>query len=278
MHYFITGARGQLGATLVDMLPEDSVSAIDLPEYDVTDIEAVRHAFDGQTVDVVIHCAAYTDVDGCARNPEMANLVNAIGTRNIARICAEYGATMVLLSTNEVFDGRKPYSYTEQDIPGPINPYGESKLAAERHTLDILERYYIVRTSWMYAAGGANFVHTILSLASQGQDISVVTDELGAPTCAQDLASAIIELVDRAPYGVYHLVNSGHVSRYGFARHVLNLTGYSSLPIKPILLEEYQRESCPPRNGILSNWAASGYGITLRPWQAALGDFLTHVR
>ena len=278
MRYFITGARGQLGATLVDMLPEDSVFAIDLPEYDVTDMEAVKQAFDGQTVDVVIHCAAYTDVDGCARNPEMANLVNAIGTRNIAHICAEYGAAMVLLSTNEVFDGRKPYSYTEQDIPGPINPYGESKLAAERYTLDILERYYIVRTSWMYAAGGANFVHTILDLASQGEDISVVTDELGAPTCAQDLASAIIELVDRAPYGVYHLVNSGHVSRYGFARHVLNLSGYSSLPMKPILLEEYQRESCPPRNGILSNWSASGYGITLRPWQAALGDFLTHVR
>ena len=278
MRYFITGARGQLGATLVDMLPENSVSAVDLQEYDVTDIESVRHVFDGQSIDVVIHCAAYTDVDGCARNPEMANLVNAIGTRNLAHICAGYGAAMVLLSTNEVFDGSKPYSYTEQDIPDPINPYGESKLAAERYTVDILERYYIVRTSWMYAAGGENFVHAILNLASQGQDISVVTDELGAPTYANDLASAIIELVDKAPYGVYHLVNTGNVSRYGFARQVLNLTGYSSLPIKPILLEEYQRDSCPPRNGILSNWAASSYGITLRPWQSALGEFLTNVR
>jgi len=142
----------------------------------------------------------------------------------------------------------------------------------------MVERYYIVRTSWMYAAGGENFVHAILNLASQGQDISVVTDELGAPTYANDLASAIIELVDKAPYGVYHLVNTGNVSRYGFARQVLNLTGYSSLPIKPILLEEYQRDSCPPRNGILSNWAASSYGITLRPWQSALGEFLTNVR
>ncbi|MEE3255083.1 MAG: dTDP-4-dehydrorhamnose reductase [Chloroflexota bacterium] len=277
MRYFVTGARGQLGVTLVDMLPENSVFATNLPEYDVTDIEAMRNVFDSWSVDVVIHCAAYTNVDGCALNPEIANLVNAIGTRNIAYLCAEYGATMVLLSTNEVFDGRKPYSYTERDIPGAINPYGESKLAAERYILDILERYYIVRTSWMYAAGGANFVHTILDLASQGQDIAVVTDELGAPTYAQDLASAIIELVDRAPYGIYHLVNSGNVSRYGFARQVLNLTGYSSLAIKPILLEEYERESCPPRNGILSNWAASSYGITLRPWQTALGEFLTNV-
>ena len=278
MRYFITGARGQLGATLVDMLPKSSVFAMSLPEYDITDIESIRHAFDGQSVDVVIHCAAYTDVDGCALDPETANFVNAIGTKNIANICAEYGAAMVLLSTNEVFDGSKPYSYTERDIPGAINPYGESKLAAERYTVDILERYYIVRTSWMYSAGGANFVHTILDLASQGQDISVVTDELGAPTYAQDLAFAIIELVNKAPYGIYHLVNSGHVSRYGFARQVLNLTGYSSLTIKPIRLEEYQRDSCPPRNGILSNWVASSYGIALRPWQTALGEFLTNVR
>jgi dTDP-4-dehydrorhamnose reductase len=278
MRYFITGARGQLGATLVDMLPESSVFAMRFPEYDITDIESMRHAFDGQSVDVVIHCAAYTDVDGCALNPETANLINAIGTKNIANICAEYGAAMVLLSTNEVFDGRKPYSYTERDIPGAINTYGESKLAAERYTVDILERYYIVRTSWMYASGGANFVHTILDLASKGQDIAVVTDELGAPTYAQDLAFAIIELVDKAPYGIYHLVNSGHVSRYGFARQVLNLTGYSSLAIRPILLSEYQRDSCPPRNGILSNWVASSYGITLRPWQTALGEFLTNYR
>ncbi|MBS59879.1 MAG: dTDP-4-dehydrorhamnose reductase [Anaerolineaceae bacterium] len=277
MRYFVTGARGQLGATLVDMLPSKSVFPINLPEYDVTDIDTMRNAFDRWSVDVVIHCAAYTNVDGCALNPELANLVNAIGTRNIAHLCAEYGAVMVLLSTNEVFDGRKPYSYTERDIPGAINPYGESKLAAERYILDILERYYIVRTSWMYAAGGANFVHTILNLASQGEDIAVVTDELGVPTYAKDLASAIIEVVDRAPYGIYHLVNSGHVSRYGFARQVLNLTGYSSLAIKPILLEEYERESCPPRNGILSNWAASSYGIALRPWQTALAEFLTDV-
>ncbi|HCU79576.1 MAG TPA: dTDP-4-dehydrorhamnose reductase, partial [Chloroflexi bacterium] len=188
MRYFVTGARGQLGATLVDMLPSKSVFPINLPEYDVTDIDTMRNAFDRWSVDVVIHCAAYTNVDGCALNPELANLVNAIGTRNIAHLCAEYGAVMVLLSTNEVFDGRKPYSYTERDIPGAINPYGESKLAAERYILDILERYYIVRTSWMYAAGGANFVHTILNLASQGQDIAVVTDELGVPTYAKDLA------------------------------------------------------------------------------------------
>ena len=168
MRYFITGARGQLGATLVDMLPENSVFATNLPEYDVGDIEAMRNVFDSWSVDVVIHCAAYTNVEGCALNPEIANLVNAIGTKNMAHLCAEYGAAMVLLSTNEVFDGSKLYSYTEQDLPGAINPYGESKLAAERYMLDILERYYIVRTSWMYAAGGANFVHTILNLANQG--------------------------------------------------------------------------------------------------------------
>jgi dTDP-4-dehydrorhamnose reductase len=130
----------------------------------------------------------------------------------------------------------------------------------------------------MYAIGGDNFVHSILKLARLSQDISVVTDELGAPTYANDLVDAILKLVDKAPYGVYHLVNSGHVSRYGFARRLLDLKGYNSVEIEPILLNEYQRDSRPPRKGILSNWSAYRYGIMLRPWQTALEEFLINVR
>tara|TARA_B100000700_G_scaffold39796_2_gene40220 strand:+ start:492 stop:1334 length:843 start_codon:yes stop_codon:yes gene_type:complete len=278
MTYLVTGSKGQLGSIFVDILPDDLVIGIDLPEYDITDVESVRKVFDCNSIDYVIHCAAYTDVDGCARNPEQAMLVNAIGTETVANLCAEYDATMILLSTNEVFNGNKLYSYVEWDEPSPINSYGQSKLAAEKITEEVLDNYFIVRTSWMYAIGGVNFLHSILKLARFGKEISVVTDELGAPTYANDLAIAILELIKRAPYGVYHLVNSGNVSRYGLARRLLDLTSYNSVDIQPILLGDYKRDSRPPRKGILANWEAYKYGVVLRPWQTALEEFLTNLR
>ena len=256
------------------MLPANAASGSDLPEFDITRVEQVRSTIGAAVPDVVIHCAAFTDVDGCARDPEKAQLVNAIGTRNVAAACAEYGVAMVLLSSNEVFDGRSPVPYIETDEPAPINPYGQSKLAAEQLTRELLERHFIVRTSWMYAAGGVNFVHIIRQLAESGEPLAIVTDELGVPTYAPDLARAILELVEIAPHGTYHLVSAGQTSRYGLARKVLDLSGYRSVPIRPILLEDYERASLPPRNGVLQNRAAATLCISLRPWEAALQQFL----
>ena len=256
------------------MLPANAASGSDLPEFDITRVEQVRSTIGAAAPDVVIHCAAFTDVDGCARDPEKAQLVNAIGTRNVAAACAEYGVAMVLLSSNEVFDGRSPVPYIETDEPAPINPYGQSKLAAEQLTRELLERHFIVRTSWMYAAGGVNFVHIIRQLAESGEPLAIVTDELGVPTYAPDLARAILELVEIAPHGTYHLVSAGQTSRYGLARKVLDLSGYRSVPIRPILLEDYERASLPPRNGVLQNRAAATLCISLRPWEAALQQFL----
>ncbi len=274
MRFFITGIRGQLGATIMGMLPANAASGSDMPEFDITRAEQVRSAIGAAVPDVVIHCAAFTDVDGCARYPEKAQLVNATGTRNVAAACAEYGVAMVLLSSNEVFDGRSGVPYIETDEPAPINPYGQSKLAAEHLTRNLLERHFIVRTSWMYAAGGANFVHIIRQLAESGEPLAIVTDELGVPTYAPDLARTILELVEIAPHGTYHLVSTGQTSRYGLARKVLDLSGYRSVPIRPILLKDYERASLPPRNGVLQNRAAAALGISLRPWEAALQQFL----
>ncbi len=274
MRFFITGILGQLGTAILSMLPEGNVSGDDLPTFDITLVEQVRSAIRAAAPDVVIHCAAFTDVDGCARDPDKAALVNAMGTRNVAAVCAEQGAAMVLLSTNEVFDGSSASPYVETDEPAPINPYGQSKLAAEQHTRELLERYYIVRTSWMYAAGRANFVHIIRQLAESGDPLAIVTDEIGVPTYAPDLARAILELVNIAPYGIYHLVNAGKTSRYGLARKVLDLSGHLSVRIRPILLKDYQRASLPPRNGVLQNRVAAALGISLRPWEVALQQFL----
>ncbi len=274
MRFFITGSRGQLGTALMDMLPADDVSGNNLSEFNITRAEQVRSAIARAAPDVVIHCAAFTDVDGCARDPEKAQLVNATGTRNVAVACAEHGVAMVSVSSNEVFDGRSAVPYIETDEPAPINPYGQSKLAAEHLTRNLLERHFIVRTSWMYAAGGANFVHIIRQLAESGEPLAIVTDELGVPTYAPDLARAILELVEIAPHGTYHLVSAGQTSRYGLARKVLDLSGYRSVPIRPILLEDYERASLPPRNGVLQNRAAATLCISLRPWEAALQQFL----
>ena len=256
------------------MLPANAASGSDMPELDITRVEQVRSAIGVAGPDVVIHCAAFTDVDGCARDPEKAQLVNVTGTRNVAVACAEHGVAMVLLSSNEVFDGRSAVPYIETDEPAPINPYGQSKLAAEQLTRELLERHFIVRTSWMYAAGGVNFVHIIRQLAESGEPLAIVTDELGVPTYAPDLARAILELVEIAPHGTYHLVSAGQTSRYGLARKVLDLSGYRSVPIRPILLEDYERASLPPRNGVLQNRAAATLCISLRPWEAALQQFL----
>ena len=275
MRFFVTGILGQLGATIMSMLPEGTSFGNDLPEFDITRVEQVRSAICAAEPDVVIHCAAFTDVDGCARNPEKAHAVNAAGTHNVAVVCAEHGAALVLLSTNEVFDGRSTLPYVETDDPAPTNPYGQSKHDAESYTRALLERYYIVRTSWMYAAGGANFVHIIRQLAEGGEPIAVVTDEFGAPTYAPDLARAILKLVAIAPYGIYHLVNAGWTSRYGLARKVLDLTGYRSVPIRSILLQDYERASLPPRNGVLRNRAAAALGISLPSWESALKQFLS---
>ncbi len=274
MRFFITGILGQLGSTIMSMLPEGTASGNDLPELDITSVEQVRSAIRTADPDVVIHCAAFTDVDGCARDPEKAQLVNATGTCNVATVCAEYSAVLVLLSTNEVFDGRRAAPYVETDELAPINPYGQSKMAAEGHIRELLERYYIVRTSWMYGAGSSNFVHVIRQLAESGKPLAIVTDELGVPTYASDLARGMLELVEIAPYGTYHLVNSGQTSRYGLARKVLDLCGYRSVQIHRILLEDYERASTPPRNGVLQNRAAAALGISLRPWEAALQQFL----
>jgi len=213
-------------------------------------------------------------VDGCARDPERAYRVNALGTQNVALACAEAGAAMVYISTNEVFDGEATEPYREWDPPHPINPYGRSKAAGEWFVRHLLTRFYIVRTAWLYAPGGRNFPHRIIQLADERGALRVVTDEVGNPTYAPDLAEAIAALIRTDAYGVYHLTNAGYCSRYDFAREILRISGREHVPVEPITLAEFQRASTPPRFAPLANTAAAALGITLQPWQEALAEFL----
>ena len=274
MRIFITGHKGQLGRALYAVLAEHTLTGCDLPELDITDREAIGAAVADFAPDVVIHAAAWTNVDGCARDPERAYRVNALGTQNVALACAEAGAAMVYISTNEVFDGEATEPYREWDPPHPINPYGRSKAAGEWFVRHLLTRFYIVRTAWLYAPGGRNFPHRIIQLADERGALRVVTDEVGNPTYAPDLAKAIAALIRTDAYGVYHLTNAGYCSRYDFAREILRVSGREHVPVEPITLAEFQRASTPPRFAPLANTAAAALGITLQPWQEALAEFL----
>jgi len=274
MRMVLTGHKGQLGRALLPLLAGHEVAGVDLPEYDITDRGALRAAIRDFRPDLILHPAAMTDVEGCARDPDLAYRVNGMGTQNVALAAAEVGAEMLYVSTNEVFDGQATEPYHEWAPRNPINAYGRSKLAGEWYVQNLLTRFYIVRTAWLYAPGGRNFPHRILQLADERGSLKVVADEVGNPTYVVDLARAIAALIETHAYGVYHAVNAGAASRYDFAREILRLSGRESIPVEPLALAEFQRASTPPAYAPLANNAAAALGITFRPWQAALAEFL----
>jgi dTDP-4-dehydrorhamnose reductase len=171
--------------------PDDDLTLVDIEEMDITDKTAVFHTVAQTQPDVVLHCAAYTNVDACAKDPALAYRINALGSQNVALACLEYGAEMVHISTNEVFAGDNPAGYEEWMARNPVNGYGRSKAAAESHVQQILNRNYIVRTAWLYAPGGRNFIHAILNRAREQGQVRVVVDEIGSPTYVNDLTQAI---------------------------------------------------------------------------------------
>lgn len=273
MRIAVTGAGGQLGTALRRAL-EDTHEVIPLSH---ADLELERpdcvQTIIATGAQCVIHPAAYTNVDGCARDPSRAYRVNALGTRYVALACQALDATLVYISTNEVFDGAATSPYLEYDRPAPINPYGFSKWAGEQVVRELLQRFYIVRVAWLFG-GERNFVRTVLRLANERNEISMVADEIGSPAYASDVAAAIARLIDIPYYGTYHLVNEGACSRYEFAAATLRLAGYTGVTLHPITLVEYQRASRVPPYTPLRNVAAADLNIRLRPWEEALAEYV----
>lgn len=272
MRILITGHKGQLGRILLARWP--SAVGIDLPEVDITDAGALASIVAEHRPELIVHCAAMTDVDGAARDPQAAYRANGLGTQNVALAAAQAGAALAYISTNEVFDGTKGAPYTEFDTPNPINPYGVSKRAGEWFVTHLLRQFYIIRTSWLTGRGGRNFVHRIQQLADEKGRLSVVTDEVACPTFVDDMVDALVPLVSSGRYGIYHLTNAGYCSRHEFARTILEMSGRGQIPVNAITLADYPRPSTPPKFSPLTNLAAAALGITLRPWQEALGEFL----
>ena len=272
MRVLITGQKGQLGQALLARLP--GAAGADRPEVDITRPESFEAAVDAARPEVILHCAAMTDVDGAARDPALAYRINGLGTQNVAQAAARAGAALAYISTNEVFDGAKSEPYFEFDPAAPINSYGRSKLAGEWFTAHLTSRFYIIRTAWLSAPGGRNFIHRVLQLADERGRLQVVTDEVANPTFAGDLADAIVRLISAGRFGIYHLTNAGYCSRLDYARKILELSGRRQIQLEPITLAQYPRPSTPPRFTALANTAAAALGITLRPWEEALEEFL----
>lgn len=275
MRVIITGADGQLGQALQKVLNDQgfTVIATDIPEFDITDHSIVQK-LSAIYPELVIHCAALTDVDGCAKDPDAAFRVNAFGTQNVAHVCLRCNAEMVCVSTNEVFAGRLDRPYREDDKPHPINAYGSSKRSGEQMAAHYLKTgLYIVRTAWLYGSGTQMFPSKIIAAADKHGELRVVTDEVSNPTYTADLAEAIAQLVQTKVYGIYHFTNAGYCSRYDFAKEILRLSGRENVPVQPITLAEYERASTVPPFTPLANTKGAELGIELRPWQEALAAY-----
>lgn len=269
-----------LGAELLKSLygPGDQVFAPHENDVDIADEAAVFKCFAGFPPDVVIHAAAYTDVDGCETNPHVANRVNADGTAHIARAAAKIQAAMLYVGTDFIFDGRKREPYLPDDAPRPLGVYGASKLEGERHVRRRVEHHWIVRTAWLFGSNGRNFVRTILNRADSGKGLEVVDDQVGCPTYARDLAAAIAQIVKGEAYGTWHVTNAGGCSWFELAREALALSGRRSVQIKPISSVKLTRPAKRPSYSVLANPPSATLPFTpLRPWQEALAAYLAEI-
>jgi dTDP-4-dehydrorhamnose reductase len=267
----VTGALGMLGRDLVPLLePSHEVTAVDL-EVDVTDPAAVDACADACAPEAVFHLAAWTDVDGAEAEEERAAAVNGAGTGNVARAAARHGAALVYVSTDYVFDGRKPGAYVEDDPPSPLGAYGRTKLAGEQAALAVHpEGTRIARTAWLYGRHGRNFVDTMRRLGAEREEVAVVDDQEGSPTWTGDLAPALVALVDRPP-GVYHTTGAGSVTWAGFAEAIFAASGLGAR-VRRISTEELGRPAPRPVRSVL---AVTREGTPrLRPWREALHDYL----
>lgn len=272
----ITGANGQLGTELRNLLDERGVAydAFDAKYMDITDQQAVDAKFDALKPAVVYHCAAYTAVDEAEDEGKQVNWrVNEDGTRNVAAAAKRVGAKLVYISTDYVFDGTNSDEYQVDDPTNPKNEYGKAKLAAERAVKEKTDDYYIIRTSWVFGKYGKNFVYTMLRLAKDHDKLTVVDDQFGRPTWTRTLAEFMTYLVDHEePFGTYQLSNENSCSWYEFAKEILK---DQDVEVAPVPSEAYPQKAYRPRHSIMSLSKAEETGFEIISWQEALAKFLT---
>jgi len=266
----VTGANGMFGQDFAILLEKSGFNPVktDVHNMDITDENAIRSFVKANPCDVIVHAAAYTNVDGAESDPETAFLINKTGSENLAKISAEMGIPIVYLSTDYVFDGTKNTPYLPQDKTNPINTYGASKLAGEQAIMQYNPRHYICRTSWLYGHKGKNFVETMIKLSKEKTELNVVNDQKGCPTWTVDLGNAIINLLkEEKGYGIYHTCGTGNTTWYDFANTIFDLMQIN-IQVKPVTSDEFPRPAKRPAYSVMNN-----NGL-LRDWKSALQDYI----
>ncbi len=290
MRILVTGANGMLGIDLCNVLSEagHTVTRTDISlrpglqappwlQLDITDAAAVLRAVEECRAEAVIHPAAFTNVDGCEKDPDTAFKINALGTWCVAAACSKLEIPITYVSTDFVFDGTKTTPYTEFDAVNPINHYGASKLAGERLVEKLCHRHFIVRTQWLNGAHGRSFASIMLDLAKTRTEWEVVGDQIGSPTFTLDLARTIASLQTSTLYGTYHVANRGECSWHTFARTILDMSGIKGITLHPIPASQWPSPTRRPAYSTLRRYNLELQGRDdLRTWQDALEEFLKH--
>jgi dTDP-4-dehydrorhamnose reductase len=279
----VIGAKGMLGRDLMGILhssfSNDKIIGWDIEEVDIQKEDESVTKIVKLRPEIVIHIAAYTDVDGCELNREKAFAVNAEGTKHVALAASKCRAKMVYLSTDYVFDGDKREPYLETDSPRPRSVYGHSKLRGEQYVQELVKDSLIIRTQWLYGQFGKNFVASILQQARKKSALSIVNDQTGTPTYTVDLAKAISELVQFDARGIFHVANSDLCTWYTFGQAILKLSGVNRVRVLPISSKELGRPAARPSYSVLNcQKLKRETGLTMRPWSEALKDYLSACR
>jgi len=259
---------------------DDEVLAYDHRGLDIGDAAAVRNVVAEQRPDAIINCAAWTDVDGCERDPAKAERVNSLGPENLARAARDANAVLVTISTDYVFDGAKEGFYTQRDQPSPTSVYGKYKLEGERRAQAAHARTVVVRSGYIFGPGGKNFLSTVISRAERGETLTAIADYWGTPTYGHDLAIRLRELAVLDLPGIYHIVNGGEGASFEtFSREALRLAGLDDTRLEIVNGDSLGRPAPRPRNSRLKCLLSEAIGLApLRPWQHALADFISHAK
>lgn len=276
MKVLVTGANGQLGYDVVKELQKQNIECYGASrqDFDIVDFEATENFIKNYMPDAVIHCAAYTAVDKAEDEQGLCYLVNASATENIAKICKKINAKMLYISTDYVFDGTKDGFYEVDDEPNPINVYGKTKLLGEEAVQKILDKYFIVRISWVFGEHGNNFVKTMLRLGKERKEINVVADQYGSPTYTADLAPLLVEMIKTEKYGVYHATNEGVCTWAEFAEEIFKIAGMN-VKVNHITTAEYPTRAKRPMNSRLSKVKLKNNRFKIfRIWQKATKEFI----
>lgn len=305
MRILIAGAEGQLGKALIrellgkkqdfdfklmltvfneaswnslySFMQENGLSdeRAEITALDITDYYLVKSALENFMPDVVINCVAYTAVDDCEEHEEEARIVNETGVKNLALVVKELDAALVHISTDYVFDGNGTKPYIEEDAVSPVSAYGRTKVLGEKAVCENLDKYFLVRTAWLYGEG-KNFVKTMLALSEKNKTLRVVSDQTGSPTSATELARFIIYLIDTDKYGIWHGVCDGSTSWYEFTKEIMRLSGKTEVEVLPIKSEEYKTKAKRPHYSVLSNEKLhKETEFKIKSWKEALEEYLT---